>query len=330
MVYRFRTATREIGIPNDEDLIVSGKNTYYWNKNLKYEFDFEIFEELYKKTFDESFTKEESLKAALEAFKLYKGEFLPKLNLEQWVIPLNTYYKKCYLDLIDYIIKSMNEMHNYKEIINICKSAVKIEKYNENLYKELIIAYINMNCYNEARNIYKDVCNIFYNKFGIELSDKFKQLYIKIMENDRKIQMEINEIANELVDDELNQNVFLCEYEVFKSIYNLQRRTINRSGRSAFLVLLTLTDNNFEVLSNKYISAEMDRLLEIIARSIRRSDIITRYSPTQYLLMLLTPQYEFAVNVIERVIKAYNKDCPKNKVKISYSLHPITSLFEKG
>ena len=187
-----------------------------------------------------------------------------------------------------------------------------------------------MNCYNEARNIYKDVCNIFYNKFGIELSDKFKQLYIKIMENDRKIQMEINEIANELVDDELNQNVFLCEYEVFKSIYNLQRRTINRSGRSAFLVLLTLTDNNFEVLSNKYISAEMDRLLEIIARSIRRSDIITRYSPTQYLLMLLTPQYEFAVNVIERVIKAYNKDCPKNKVKISYSLHPITSLFEKG
>ena len=150
------------------------------------------------------------------------------------------------------------------------------------------------------------------------------------MENDGKIQMEINEIANELVDNELNQNVFLCEYEVFKSIYNLQRRTINRSGRSAFLVLLTLTDNNFEVLSNKYISTEMDRLLEIIAMSIRRSDIITRYSPTQYLLMLLTPQYEFAVNVIERVIKAYNKECPKNKVKISYSLHPITSLFEKG
>ena len=107
------------------------------------------------------------------------------------------------------------------------------------------------------------------------------------------------------------QGAFICDYEIFKNMYRLKARDASRSGRAIFIGLITLTDMCGHLPKKELLCIAMEKLLDSIHESLRKSDVISRFSATQYILMLPSHTYENGQMVMERIAKNFHDANPK-------------------
>ena len=95
---------------------------------------------------------------------------------------------------------------------------------------------------------------------------------------------------------------YTCSYPIFRGIYQLTERTMERGGQSVFLMLCTLVDSKGNPMRESTAMTELtERLKEAIFRSIRRSDVVCRYGKGQYLVLLANTTMENCKIVQKRI-----------------------------
>jgi GGDEF domain-containing protein len=67
----------------------------------------------------------------------------------------------------------------------------------------------------------------------------------------------------------------------------------------------------------------MDNLYDVIKGSLRRGDVFSRFSSTQFVLMLPTLTYENCEMVMERVIRRYKQTYRAKAADIIASVQPL-------
>ena len=67
----------------------------------------------------------------------------------------------------------------------------------------------------------------------------------------------------------------------------------------------------------------MEHLNGAIRNSLRCSDVYTRYSVSQYIILLPTTTYENGERVVRRILGNFNRNYVRKDVAINYSLSPI-------
>ena len=78
-----------------------------------------------------------------------------------------------------------------------------------------------------------------------------------------------------------------------------------------------------ELLKPSVQTRAMDELGESIRTSLRRGDIYSRYSVSQYLMLLPTATYENGEMVLKRIIQNFKKAYSRKDLSITYSLQSI-------
>ena len=116
---------------------------------------------------------------------------------------------------------------------------------------------------------------------------------------------------------------FFCEYCIFQETYRLIARQASREGRSVYLCLLTVYDSNDEIPSLNKLDAAMKRLENAINASLRRGDVVSRYSGAQYVILLPNITYEDGGMVMERIIKQYYQANRRSILRLKYKLEQI-------
>lgn len=77
------------------------------------------------------------------------------------------------------------------------------------------------------------------------------------------------------------------------------------------------------------ISDGMDSLEGVLLGNLRSGDVISRYSGSQFIVLLPTCQYETAKMVMERIEMNYYNTKKKSKTRLSYSLQEMDALPRK-
>ncbi len=67
----------------------------------------------------------------------------------------------------------------------------------------------------------------------------------------------------------------------------------------------------------------MDELGSSIRNSLRRGDVYSRYSVSQYLMLLPTATYENGEMVLKRIIQNFKKEYSRKDLSITYSLQSV-------
>ena len=119
------------------------------------------------------------------------------------------------------------------------------------------------------------------------------------------------------------KGAFCFEPSVFRDVYQLETRAIERTGDSIFLCLITISNLKGELLKPSVQTRAMDELGESIRTSLRRGDIYSRYSVSQYLMLLPTATYENGEMVLKRIIQNFKKAYSRKDLSITYSLQSI-------
>lgn len=145
------------------------------------------------------------------------------------------------------------------------------------------------------------------------------------MISDKKhgITMDLSTIREILLEGGTNKGAFSREPSVFRDIYQLEARAIERTGDSIFLCLLTISNLKGELLKPAVQTRAMDEMGSSIRNSLRRGDVYSRYSVSQYLMLLPTATYENGEMVLKRIIQNFKKEYSRKDLSITYSLQSV-------
>ncbi len=322
LMFRSRKLLEPLGIPVQK-LLVQQRGSYAWTQEYHTVLDIDQFESVCSKVLSrENAADDDLLPLCLEGLELYKGDFLPKAEYESWVIPISTYYHALYQKLVYRTIQILLNKRDYPRITSICQAAISIEPFDEQFHYYLVYSLYMDNHTSQAIEQYNHTLDLFYNEFSISPSEHFKDLYKTIRNKEQGITTNLS-VIQETLKEEANTGAFYCEFPVFRDLYQLERRAIERTGDSIYLCLMTLTDLDGEVPKMNILNKAMDHLNSAIRSSLRCSDVYTRYSVSQYIILLPTVTAEKGEMVLKRIITNFRRLYSRKDLTINYKLQPM-------
>lgn len=325
LLHRVRMYLDPLSDEPDFDPIHFRKGTFKWSYPEITKTDYEEFEEILAKANDTSLDTAARIKAYESALELYKGDFLAK-NPSTWASNFRDHFHNLFMSAAYALIDLYYESNNYAAVIAVCEKGLIIEKNDDKLYYHLINSLYKSGKQKRALDKYNETTATFYRKFGITPSDDLKALYRQIIQTSNTTESNIGLIQAELKEDSLKKGAFFCEYGIFKDIYRITERACQRSGDSAFLCLFTLVstvDDTVIPSDLKHFNKAMDELSNAINGALRKGDIYSRYSVSQFVILLTGLTFENASTIISRISQVFNHLHPGKDVTIDYKMLPI-------
>lgn len=327
LMHRLRAALVQGGAPEDLPFFLVQQGSYQWNFGLKAQVDIEAFDALCLRLRGSDLPREERLGLLREAASLYKGRFLD--GSEIWMLPPAAHLHGQYLAVVEELCRLLQEDERYDEIVAACREALQIDELDEAANYALILALTACGRTQEAMAQYNRITELYYDEMGVQVSDELRALYRKIAEAEQATELDIDDVRGKLEEREAQGGAYICEYGIFEDIYRIEARCLARYGGRMFLALLTITDAYCQMPEQRVLGKAMERLLEAACMSLRRCDVMARYSPSQYVLLLPTVTYETGQLVLERIRKAFRRLYPKAPVVISGKLRPLRPCEEQ-
>lgn len=322
LVFRSRKLLEPLAMP-PQNLIIQRRGSYAWNPEYQTVVDADQFEELCSRASADGLSEAEQLLLYQQAIDLYKGDFLPKSSWESWVMPISARYHSLYLQAVHKVIDLLTTSGDWEEIIRLCEKAVQIESFDEGIHYALIYALYNTGKQNLALEHYKNTIDLFYNEFSITPSERLKDLYKVIRDEKHGITTDLSIIQESMKEHKRKSGAYYCEYSVFRDIYQLEQRAIERTGDSIYLCLLTVRTSDGHLPKTSVMIRAMESLGNAISGSLRRGDVYARYSIAQYIVLLPTSSYENGCNVMKRIITNFKKEYTRKDLVIDYSLQSV-------
>jgi DNA-binding SARP family transcriptional activator len=324
LVYRLRNMLGALCCGENFELIIFKRNVYSWNNELPCKIDAEEFEELYRAAKAGNLTNEEKSTLYWRAIEIYKGDYLPKSSMEDWVIANSTYYKNIFIECVKGICALLRLANKWEEAVLVCEKAISIEPFEESIHELIINAYLVTGERRKAIAHYEYISEMFYEKLGVKLSESLRNLMRSVSKSVSEVEKDLDVIKEDLMEAEMADSAYLCDYEIFKNIYRIEARLAERFGQSVFVALLTIDTN--ERAKQPVVAATMLKLQTIILGSLRKSDVVSRFSNTQFILMLPTLTFENGQMVLNRIVKKFSEGNKYREIRLSTKLNPLTPL----
>ena len=318
MVYRARSALSSGGLSLADEMITSSGGGYAWNSAIQSDIDAEEFEALCKKAGAISDTKEQ-LELLMKAADLYRGDFLPNSASELWVMPLARWYRSLYFTCVHDALELLTEVGMDAKAEELCMRALRLDPFDEKILEYYISSLLAQGKNLEALDLYNRTETMFFDELGVSFSDELRALYSKINEPSITEELSLENTLKKWLTDADFPGAFYCDFSVFKIVYQIEARSTSRSGRATYVVRI---DTKHEPKAKG--GGVMKQLREVIAETLRKGDLYTRSSPSQYMLMLHKLTYENCKMLINRILQGLDS---KYLAKvINTSVRPITPI----
>ncbi len=336
ILFRLRNILADAGIENAKNMIVYSNSMISFNTKLPVICDFEEFEKLCKLTINPVLSEHEKREILIEAVNIYKGDFLSGKKELAWVAPINSYYRSLYVNAIEQlteILDNQNEHVLLLELLTYCKTIAPKEGA---VAYGLILANLKLGNVHAALKEYNNSGkNLLTNKNN-KMSKKDQKLYHLMVKSIGSYEKDLSTIQKNLEVINLDVGCLECPYEIFKIVYILQQRDMERNNNSGFLILFTFPnpiDNlniknvDFNKLNNSAILNKqhgLDILRNSIKFNLRTGDVMTKYSNNQYLVLVMNVYDKKDVEkIINRITKKISSRLKTLDIKLETTFKKI-------
>ena len=322
MLHRVRTMLNQLDPAAGHSLIIRQDGSYVWNPEAALTLDVEQFDALCQ---GGAAAQEEDTRLAKyrQALALYRGDFLSKLSTEPWVAPISAYFHHLYVQTAEETISLLEARDLTGEIVELCRAAIRLEPYSEALYRHLMQALLAQGRQQEVISLYEEMSDLLLTNFGIMPAEETRAIYREAVRtvNDRALTPEA--MQEQLREPPSQAGAMLCDYDFFRVIYHAEARAVVRNGSAVHIALLSVTGEKGSPLPRRSLDRVMENLQEIIRTGLRKGDIASRCSVSQYILMLPQANYENSRMVCDRIIRAFFRQYPHSPAQLHYSVQPL-------
>ena len=310
LVSRMRTMLNQMS-PGLGACIVSDRGAYHWESMPGMRIDaielMDIFDAL-------STERDVNRQRVLyeQVLELYEGDLYQTGDLDGdsgFAQQLHTQY----LTAVYGFIELLRKAEDYNDLIAVCRAALEVDSFDDRLHIELMKAMVSLNRTSDALVQYKHATNLTYRYLGAPPSPEMMAFYQEMNKARQSLKYNLDAIRRELHNSSLERGAFVCDYEMFKAIYNLEMRNLERLGTTMFLGIIMIGDDEEGVDSIRQDNI-MNGLIEILRDNLRKGDIITHFSTSVVALLLPTVNYKTGSMVMERIRALFYKRYPNSDI----------------
>lgn len=320
--HRIRTALDKLQPGLGRLLIRRKAGRYFWNNAMPLSLDIEDFEAHFHAA-EAAGDDDVRLAEYQAALALYAGDPLPRMTDEIWTIPIVAYYHSLYTRAAAGAIELLEKQERTAEAVALCRRAIHIEPYQEDLYEHLMRGLLRTGDMKGAMSVYEEMSEQLFAHFGVMLSETLRTLYRQATRtvNDRTLTMD--EVCSQLEEPAPHGGAMVCEYDFFKILYRAEARSIARNGHSANICLLSVSGKDGEMLARRSLDPAMNNLQVLVQNNLRRGDVIARCSISQYIILLPQANYENSRMVADRLVSAFYRRYPHSPARLRYTVQPL-------
>ena len=320
--HRIRTALDKLQPGLGRLLIRRKAGRYFWNNVIPLSLDTEDFEAHFHAA-EAAGDDDVRLAEYQAALALYAGDPLPRMTDEIWTIPIVAYYHSLYTRAAAGAIELLEKQERTAEAVALCRRAIHIEPYQEDLYEHLMRGLLRTGDMKGAMSVYEEMSELLFAHFGVMPSETLRTLYRQATRtvNDRTLTMD--EVCSQLAEPAPHGGAMVCEYDFFKILYRAEARSIARNGHSANICLLSVSGKDGEMLARRSLDPAMNNLQVLVQNNLRRGDVIARCSISQYIILLPQANYENSRMVADRLVSAFYRRYPHSPARLRYTVQPL-------
>ena len=328
LVHRTREMLKKY-LPEGVELIISEHGTYSFNTDIDLFIDSGEFERLCKEGNNELLSRTRRVNIYKKALQLYKGSYLSSYSGETWVMPINVYFHTLYASAVEKCVKLLYPMGKFSDIVMICEKAMVINPYDETTHEHLIKSMVALGEYALAAEQYKYLKKLLAEQFGAAPSPRLTEMYELTVKPRNDIHRNLDIVLGDLWEDELTSGGYFCEYEIFRYIFRLYCRENARTGNEMPILLISLSGTGDNELQGKTLTRAMQKMSDSISISLRKRDVYTRYSRSQYILLLPGTPIEDVGVVKKRILNKFMKFKDKYRISVSFDVEDVSEQVKK-
>ena len=341
LLHQARTQLKKAGMPGRK--IIDGKRGVYApenNPDYEYILDVQEFEDVCLKAKSEK-KDDKKLYYYQKAFGIYGGELLPEFATDYWVILESVRLKRLYDDVVDFLGKHYKEAEDFEALFDLYDKANKI--YPDNGWQiEMIDALILRKEYKTAYELYTKCAHYYQDELEVPIPDALRSCYERLSDNVRVVTDDIRQIQANIIrkDEKLKSGMgtrkigaYLCPFTSFIDVYHVLRRNLERRGSSIFMMLCTLVDYEGKPIQNQEkLNARAEILQQSLSEGLRKGDVYTKYSSSQYLILLIGTKREDCAIIYQRLSRRV-KELAGSRAEFRYrivSLAEIPGILDRS
>lgn len=325
VIYRLKKQLVSAGLPEEEYIILENGRVYFSSSFLQ-EVDVVRFQEAVQSARTGT---EEMRRDLLEtALYLYSGEVLPEYAAELWAIQKRQECKNLYAEAVRQLGELLKKAGDVKSAREVYRRAAKLYPYDDWQVMELD-CLIMMKEFNEAYVVYNETAKKYSEELGLppgpELLDRLHTM-------ERQMLHPVGSFSEirKVLDQGESGGPYYCYYPSFLDSCQILARIAERSGLSIYLLLCTLTEKNGkEFTDGEKLEAQMEKLKQVIGKTFRKGDLFTRYSKSQFLVILNGTEMENSIQAFDRLLSRWKAEDGASG-NINYSLESLLNLTGLG
>lgn len=116
---------------------------------------------------------------------------------------------------------------------------------------------------------------------------------------------------------------YTVRYDGFKRIYQFILRSIERTGQNVQILIFTAKADSLDEMNNDTMSEAIGQLELAIKNLLRKGDVVTKYSNSQIIVILMDANSINGEKVAERIEKYWQKKQKTSNISISYSIESV-------
>ncbi len=300
VIYNAKKRLEQAGLP-PVGYIEQRKGVFFWTSQIEVVEDAASFDELYQKA-EKAENLEERLALYLDACHWYTGEFLPMQAGVIWAAREARRYREAFCDCMEKATALLRVQQDYFQMEELGSYAAKVDPLAD--WEPVTMeALVSMGRYEEARKLYEDTVDYYFNEQGLRPSKKLMDQFERLGEEMMHRYAVLDQIQEDLSGRSDSQpGGYLCTYPVFQGIYRMVERMLERGGQSVYLMLCTVVDGKGNPMKPGPKHEELSkRMGDAIRHTIRRGDALTQYGKGQFLVLLVNTTRENCTVIQKRI-----------------------------
>lgn len=249
--------------------------------------------------------------------ELYRGELLPQLADESWVIVESIRLKEMYESSVRKLCKILTDRGEYLEAYRCYSDAASFYPFGE-WQIEQQECLMRMERYEEAYSLYKNTVMLYAQELGATRSQNMLE-YLQRMRSKLLWQEEPLERIQERFEEKESFGAYYCDCPGFMDVYRVLCRIADRSSWSIFLMSCTVKQIHMEKekKNNERVTEWLDKSIQT---TLRRGDMYTRYSKNQFLILLTGMKQEDAEGIIRRIRRRFGQYAGTEGYELSFAI----------
>lgn len=249
---------------------------------------------------------------------LYQGRLLANQQPQPaWLYNRSERLHQQFLQTVDSRLAQLQQAGHVHRYVALVRRAIDADPTNEALQQRLIEG---------LRQTERDTDADQQVELAARLNsaardEMMADYYDRIQQANRALETGLVQFKEELMRGEDNNRAIVCDRRVFRSLFCLQRRGMERTGGHALLGILTLTE--LDPASEKR-EAALNGLVKIMLLNLRRGDVITRLDESTIAMFLPNADESAANIIIDRLKRSFYLQFPSTGRTLSCAISAIS------